>query len=154
MEESKIGAEKFRNILAGILIAIIFGYMVWAIFFMSIFLGGWHNDLDLGSYLFTGSIYILPIIIGLIIGFIAPFSSHKTYLIVITTILGFGFIIFDVFLLLRFYNAMNAGRQLVVFVVLGTIISLLFYYGCWFLSKRIRERYRKRRGYSSNLITN
>ncbi|GAG97254.1 unnamed protein product, partial [marine sediment metagenome] len=110
------------------------------------FFGFDHNLNYLLIYLVHGATFVLPLFMGLIIGFIAPFNSHKTFAIVLTILLGIGFIVTDFISIIRQYKWENNIEILVPFLVVGTILSLLHLNASLFLSRKIRKDIQKKKG--------
>ena len=144
MEEDKY--EKIRIVISAFLVTAILGYMAWAMAAQGIMFYVFGHNGDNSMYVFHAITYSLPIIIGLLVGFIAPFVTHKTFAVVVTTILGIGFIVTDIIVLIRFYTADTTGKILIAFVIGGTILSLLHLNASLFLSRKIRKDVRKRKG--------
>ncbi|MHA1435878.1 MAG: hypothetical protein ACTSO7_18725 [Candidatus Heimdallarchaeota archaeon] len=138
MEE--VNNNRTRLIISSVLVTCILIYTPWHMWMI-----GWDfTHIKLSSYLSLGTLYLIPLVLGLIIGFIAPITSHKIYAIVIATIIGIGFLIFDIDLLVYVYNYTNEGNNMMLFVVFGTILSIMHFFAFLFLCRKIRENYRKK----------
>jgi len=134
-----------KNILAGLLII---GLLVYTYFHMYLSMWGFtgHDAIaNLNGYLVAGLTYAIPLVYGLIIGFLTPLQSHKIITIILTVILGAGYITYSSCLIIFFYDVINGGTIVVLFGVFGTILCFIHFYVIIFLSRKIREYYHKKK---------